>query len=57
MTRKDYQLLARHISVGYRDAHISREGVEIIADALFRDNGRFDHDRFYSACGIGEDER
>jgi hypothetical protein len=61
MTKKDYILLARAL----KDArtHADVEGGDMrtptvdetsgfIADALQRDNPRFDRDRFLTACGV-----
>ena len=52
MTKKDYIAIARVIedinsrkATGYRIA-------EIFADMLYRDNDRFDRDRFLLACGV-----
>lgn len=55
MTRKDYELIAAAIrrasdAPGYaeRNKFVSME----LADALYRDNPRFDRSRFLAACGV-----
>lgn len=61
MTRKDYILLAaalRDTNPGLKgpiDAcHQWNRDVEAITSALASDNGAFDRDRFYRACGYGD---
>ena len=56
MTRKDYVLLAEALNrseAPYADGEMVRRSVaECIADALARDNPRFDRHRFLVAAGV-----
>lgn len=62
MTRKDYEVIAKAIKgslilsgkMEWQDHYVKqyRMTAERIADALERDNERFDKTRFMSACGI-----
>jgi len=66
MTRKDYVLLAtalRNARPGfYHDVTQASPAQTVwlasaysVADALTKDNPRFDSDRFLTACGVNED--
>lgn len=50
MTKKDYVILAEALRQNIGGGYV--EIVDAIADALYRDNEKFDYDRFYDACGI-----
>lgn len=58
MTRKDYILIAEALRYGRIDAYSQdqRDQHEVdaahIADALARDNPRFDRERFLKAAGV-----
>jgi hypothetical protein len=57
MTRKDYVLIAAAVSAAAIPsqpmAEFAREAVAVrLADALGRDNPRFDRERFLKACGV-----
>lgn len=64
MTRKDYELIAAVLAdyapkgLGFinseREAQIGQwlDMVDDMADALAKDNPRFDKDRFLRACGV-----
>ena len=59
MSRKDYRLLAtalndtlKYDTSGPKTQQAVVATAQNIAWALKRDNGRFDCDRFYAACGI-----
>lgn len=59
MTKKDYILIAAAITSGRRvvsyetKADATLDGVSrLIAEALQRDNPRFDRARFLAACGV-----
>ena len=57
MTKKDFQAFAdaiKELRIMYldKDPVVSIEEVEeMCADIFARDNGRFDRERFYRACG------
>ena len=51
MTRKDYVLLAYHISF-IVDVEQRKTAAIVVADAYKSDNGRFDRDKFYAACSV-----
>lgn len=57
MTRKDYELIAEYINTSVnvlkRDIkyiHGAEHVIRAVAGALAKDNSRFDHDRFFTAC-------
>lgn len=62
MTKKDYELLAKAIygsliqsgKLEAQDHYIEQFKITTwhVADALERNNPRFDRDRFISACGV-----
>jgi hypothetical protein len=58
MTRKDYVLIAEALASvrnEYADAPMRNthtDCCEAVADALARDNARFDRARFLKACGV-----
>ncbi len=56
MTRKDYVMLSAAIAsaeVFYREGHEAKQIVaESIADALLKDNPRFDRERFLRDCAV-----
>jgi len=56
MTRKDYVLLAAAIASMPSHAPTlraaTRSAALVIADALAKDNPRFDRERFLTACGV-----
>jgi hypothetical protein len=65
MTRKDYILIAAHLLAAKADALRTEDsraatdmcdgidlGAEHLADALARDNPRFDRAWFLTACGV-----
>lgn len=59
MTRKDYVLLAEalasvlpdNVGNGYESEQHARD-CAAVADALARENARFDRERFLKACGV-----
>jgi hypothetical protein len=60
MTRKDYVLIAAACAKAYatfsprssNHSNGARYVAECLADALGRDNPRFDRERFLAACGV-----
>lgn len=60
MTRKDYILIAEALKEARAEALALRAGAGVgvtiaavrLADALARDNPRFDRERFLKACGV-----
>lgn len=66
MTHKDYALLATALASSkpadsYGDVYVFRyhqwrKDVNAVADAIARDNSRFNYARFYEACGYQEIE-
>lgn len=69
MTRKNYVSIANHIkrtldlgllanayeNDGFHAAYMqgAKDMVQAIANACKEDNNRFDQDRFFDACGLG----
>ncbi len=65
MTRKDYELLASAISVNYEFAVKHRKEqptpdfviellTQTLASVLKEDNPKFDKEKFFKACGMGD---
>jgi len=57
MTRKDYILIAAALKAAYDETyHTVHAGIDAaavaLADALGRDNPRFDRERFLKAAGV-----
>lgn len=59
MTRKDYQLIAHHISrasrgweTGVTPDQVTRYLATELAYALAQENPRFNRERFLTACGV-----
>jgi hypothetical protein len=51
MTKKDYLLLS-HVLLGFEDTVKMSDLVSDLADALAKDNPRFQRDLFIKECGI-----
>lgn len=57
MTRKDYIAIARALNNAKPEGPLAAfrqhtQDCNAVADALQRDNERFDRDRFLTACGV-----
>ena len=61
MTRKDYTALSAdlhriHCGIAIGDTHEAMDAffitIKAVADAMQRENGRFDRARFMAACGF-----
>lgn len=61
MTKKDYILIARAMYEARPDrTDVARDGVWLecvseLAEALGKDNPRFDMPTFYTVCGVGHE--
>lgn len=57
MSRKNYVDAAHRVRVAPVDDHTRRILAREFADFFAADNGRFQRDKFYAACGVGADYR
>lgn len=55
MTRKHFIALAKRIS--QLDEPSRTHAAHAVADVCYRFNGDFDHDKFYRACNIKEENQ
>ena len=52
MTRKDYIIIAEAIKKAEQESQSKTTVAYVLADALQKDNNRFDRARFLIACGV-----